>query len=223
MARRCSRVLHAWLPPWRRLNPEPLYRWVARTFTYVVFRPHYEGFEHLPERGPALLVANHVSYVDGLVIAAACKRPVRFIIDEEIYRLPGIHYFMRHNRAIPIMPTRASVAKALDTIAEGLRDGDLICIFPEGQLTYTGHLGRFRPGIEWMVRRTPVPVYPVALMGLWGSIFSRKYRKGHWRWLPRLPLRRVRAICTPAVPPQAVHCGALQRTILDIRSRFMEL
>src|SRR5690606_24257799 len=100
-------------------------------------------------------------------------RPVRFIIDKYIYEQPGVHYFMKRGRAVPVEATRESVTAMLDTIATGLEQGDLFCIFPEGQLTYTGHLGHFKPGIEWIVQRTPVTIYPMALHGLWGSILSR--------------------------------------------------
>ena len=114
-----------------------------------------------------------------------------------------VHYFMKIGRAIPVQPKKHSVEAMLDAISEGLEAGDLICIFPEGQLTYTGNLGRFKPGIEWILHRDPVPVYPIALKGLWGSIFSRKYRKSKWRWLPRNPFsRNIRAICGAPYRPR---------------------
>ena len=156
-------------------NPEPLYRYIARLLCKAVYNPRYIGFEQIPKSGAAMLISNHVSYADGLVIASGCKRPIRFVIDQEIYTLPFLHYLMVCNRAIPIAPTRESVTHALDEIAAGFEAGDLICIFPEGQLTYTGSLGRFKTGIESITKRSPVPVYPIALSGLWGSIFSRKY------------------------------------------------
>src|ERR1700758_5139033 len=111
-------------------NPEPLYRHIAKLLCFMIYSPNYKGFEQIPESGAAVLISNHVSYVDGLVIAAGCRRPVRFVIDAQIYNLPFVHYVMMYNRAIPIEPTRESVMKALDEISAGLTAGDIICIFP---------------------------------------------------------------------------------------------
>lgn len=191
---------------------------IANGFTRWVYRPHYIGFENIPETGPAIIISNHVSYVDGPIIDAGCKRNVRYVIDEDIYRLPIIHALMKLNGAIPIAPNRKSVEKALDIISEGLKAGDLICIFPEGFLTFTGGLGRFRPGIEWMIKRDPVPVVPIALSGLWGSMFSRKYLKSPLRWIPRHWLRgRVTAKCGPALSPHDVSVNYLQEVVLKLK------
>ncbi len=198
-------------------NPEPLYRYLARLLCVAVYDPRYTGFEQLPEFGAAMLISNHVSYADGLVIAAGCRRPVRFVIDEEIYKLPVLHYLMVCNRAIPIAPTRESVTRALDEIAAGFEAGDLICIFPEGQLTYTGSLGRFKTGIESIIKRSPVPVYPIALIGLWGSIFSRKYIGSFRRYIPRLLSQPVHAICGAPIAPEQVSVNFLQKTVLRLK------
>lgn len=200
---------------WRG-NLEPLYRWIARLICIAVYGPEYTGFEQIPDQGPAILISNHVSYADGLVIAAGCKRPIRFIIDTNIYDLPLVHYFMRYNRAIPILPTRESVTHALDEISAGLRAGDIICIFPEGQLTYTGSLGRFKTGIEAIVKRNPVPVYPIALTGLWGSIFSRKYLGSFLRYIPK-GISRVQAICGAPIPPHLVTVNRLQEAVMRLK------
>lgn len=198
-------------------NPEPIYRFLARLLCFAFYSPKYKGFEQIPESGPAVLICNHVSYVDGLVIASGCKRPIRFIIDQEIYELPVLHYFMVCNRAIPILPTRDSVTKALDEIAKGLAAGDLICIFPEGQLTYTGSLGRFKTGIESIIKRSPVPVYPIALSGLWGSAFSRKYYGSLRRYLPGSLSVKVHAICGAPIPPELVTVNFLQKTVMRLK------
>lgn len=196
---------------------EPVYRAIFSHVTRWIYRPVYIGFEQIPATGPVVIVSNHVSYADGLIIAAALRRPVRYVIDGVIYRLPLVHYFMTLARAIPILPRRDSVEAALRDIAAGLAAGDAICIFPEGQLTYTGSLGRFRPGIEHIIRQTPVPVYPVALMGLWGSVFSRKYRKSQLRFIPRRLRRHVRAVCGAPIPPQEVTVNRLQQAVLALK------
>lgn len=194
------------------------YRAVARLIVYLLYRVEFKGFDKIPDHGPAILIANHVSYVDGMIIQAACKRPVRFIIDEYIYRTQGVHYFMELAHAIPISAKKESVKHALDEVSRGLEQGDLICIFPEGQLTYTGNLGRFKPGIEWMIERDPVPIYPIALRGLWNSIFSRKYLKSQQRFVPKRFRMPVKAFCGDAIHPKDVSVNHLQRVILNLKS-----
>ena len=217
----------AFLPKWRpkrqgsrrmfSFNAEPLYRKIAHTLTLKVYKPHYIGFDNIPPQGPAILISNHVSYMDGPIIDAGCKRRVRYLIDEDIYHVPGIHHLMVLNRAIPIAPNRKSVEAAFDQISAGLKAGDLICIFPEGFLTFTGGLGRFRPGIEWIIRRDPVPVIPIALSGLWGSVFSRKYAQSFFRLWPRKWGRRVTAICGPALAPENITVNYLQDVVLKLK------
>jgi 1-acyl-sn-glycerol-3-phosphate acyltransferase len=202
----------------RLFDPSPILRPLIHSATRFVYRPHYTGFENIPKTGPAILISNHVSYVDGPIIDAGCSRHVRYLIDEDIYNLPGVHYIMNLDRAISIAPHRKSVEKAFDEISAGLKAGDVICIFPEGFLTFTGGLGRFRPGIEWIIRRDAVPVIPIALSGLWGSIFSRKYLKSKLPFLPREWLRhKVTVICGPALSPDKVNVNYLQEVVLKLK------
>lgn len=206
------------MPRRSMFNCTELYRKGARALVYLLYKPKYYGFERIPETGPAILIANHVSYVDGLIIHAGINRPVHYVIDKDIYELPGVNYFMRLNGSIPIAPKREIVEAALDQISEYLKKGELVGIFPEGRLTYTGSLGRFKPGIEFMVKRDPVPVYPIALNGLWGSVFSRKYLKAHFRWLPRSLRRRdIQAICGDPIQPEDVHINRLQEVVLKLK------
>jgi 1-acyl-sn-glycerol-3-phosphate acyltransferase len=198
-------------------NPEPFWRALARGVAILFYNPKYTGFDQIPQQGAAVIISNHVSYVDGLIIAAACRRPVRFIIDTHIYNLPLVHYFMKYNRAIPILPTRESVTHALEEVSAGLKAGDLVCIFPEGQLTYTGSLGRFKTGVESILKRDPVPVYPIALTGLWGSIFSRKFRGSWKRFIPKRFTPRVHAICGAPIAPADVTVNRLQETVLRLK------
>lgn len=201
-------------------DPEPILRAVIRKTVNFFYDIEFEGFDKLPERGPALLIANHVSYMDGIIIQACCKRQVRFIIDQYIYDLPVVNYIMRHNKGIPILPKKDSVTKALNSISEGLEDGDIICIFPEGQLTYTGNLGRFKPGIEWMIERDPVPIYPIALKGLWNSMFSRKFRNAKFRWMPRGFKGKITLKCGDIIHPGNVRVNHLQRVILALKDEL---
>jgi 1-acyl-sn-glycerol-3-phosphate acyltransferase len=182
---------------WTRLSLKlvPFYVCVAKALVHVFYKIDHTGFDKIPERGPVLLIANHISYVDGLIVQAVCKRPVRFVIDQFIYEIPVVHYFLSLHKVIPILPRKEEVEQALSRISELLEEGEVVCVFPEGRLTYTGNLGRFKPGIEWVIDRDPVPIYPIAIKGLWGSIFSRKYLYSKWRWLPRSLRRKVTVIC----------------------------
>lgn len=200
------------------LSLESIYTRIAHGLTRFVYKPTYIGFEHMPKEGPAIIISNHVSYMDGPMIDAGCPRAVRYIIDEQIYNLPVVHYLMKMDRAIPITANRKSVEAALDEVSRGLKNGDVICIFPEGYLTYTGSLGRFKPGIEWIIKHDPVPVVPIAISGLWGSVFSRKYLDSKIRWLPRSWRRgKVVVKCGPVIDPDKVGVNYLQEAILRLK------
>lgn len=207
-----------WSQALMRFNLTEFYRHGARALARSIYRIDYYGFDRIPKTGPAVLIANHVSYVDGLILHAGIDRPVHFVIDQTIYRVPGVHHFMKRNGSIPIAPKREVVEAALDRISDYLRQGELVCIFPEGRLTYTGSLGRFKPGIEFIVKRDPVPVYPIAINGLWGSIFSRKYLKARFRWIPRVWRRReIRVICGEPIAPEDVNINRLQEIVLKLK------
>lgn len=199
------------------------FRWCVRQFILRIYRPKVEGLEHIPRHGPVILIANHVSFLDGLIITALVPRKVRFVIYKGIYELPLVNFFMRTNRAIPIFPKREHVEKALDDISEGLRAGDCICIFPEGQITYTGHLGRFKPGIEFIFQRDPVTVVPIGIEGLWGSVFSRKYIRSAKRWFPRHWGIRPRVVVGWQIAPEKVNVDKLQRITLKLLERAKKL
>lgn len=197
-------------------DPSNFYDKGARILAHFIYNIKYAGFENIPETGPAILIANHVSYVDGLIIHTACERRVRFIIDEYIYRIPPIKHFMDMAGAIPILPKKDSVKAALEEVSKGLRKGDLICIFPEGSMTYTGNMTRFRYGIEWMLKNDQVPVIPIAIRGLWGSTFSRKYRKSLLRFIPLTFRRKVELICGKPIPPEKATVGYMQRVVMQL-------
>ena len=189
----------------------------AKVLTHVIYRMDIRGFDAIPDEGPAIIICNHVSYMDGLVLHTSCKRNIRFIIDAKIYNTPFVKYFMDIGGAIPILPNRKSVKNALDEVSNALKNGDIVCIFPEGSLTYTGNLSRFKFGIEWMVKRNPVPIYPVAIKGLWGSIFSRKYLGSKLRWVPRSLRRKVSVKCGDSIDPKNAKINFLQKSLMDLR------
>ncbi len=141
------------------LVPEFLMRFLVWLLIHSVYRLDKRGMEHIPEEGPAVLVCNHVSFVDALIIAAACRRPIRFVMDHNIFRIPLLNFVFRTSKTIPIASARDNpqlLEKAYDEIAAALANGDLVGIFPEGRITDTGELYPFRGGISRIVERTPV-------------------------------------------------------------------
>jgi 1-acyl-sn-glycerol-3-phosphate acyltransferase len=161
-----------------RLVPEFLLRFVVWLLVHSIYRLEKHGIDNVPAEGPALLVCNHVSFVDALIVAAACRRPIRFLMDHRIYRLPLLNFVFRASRMIPIAPAKEDPAlmdRAMTEASAALAAGELVGIFPEGQLTGNGEIGTFRPGMRRILDGvgSDVPVVPMALRGLWGSFFSR--------------------------------------------------
>jgi 1-acyl-sn-glycerol-3-phosphate acyltransferase len=159
------------------LVPEFLLRFIVWMLIHTVYRLRARGLEQVPEEGAAVIVCNHVSFVDALVIMAACGRPIRFVMDHHIFRWPLLNFVFRTSKAIPIASAKedpAMMERAFDDVAKALDAGDLVGIFPEGKITGNGEINPFRPGITRILQRNPVPVVPMALRGLWGSFFSRK-------------------------------------------------
>jgi 1-acyl-sn-glycerol-3-phosphate acyltransferase len=176
--------------------------------------------EHIPEEGPAVLVCNHVSFVDALIIAAGCRRPVRFVMDHNIFRVPVLNFIFRTGKAIPIASGKDNpqlLEKAYDEIAGALEHGDLVVIFPEGRITDTGELYPFRGGITRIVQRTPVPVVPLALRGLWGSFFSRKGGKAMSRMSHLAPFKKISLTVGEPVLPEQATPEVLQQKVLTLR------
>lgn len=159
------------------LLPEFLIRFLAWCLANLMYRLKVEGDENLPSRGAALLVCNHVSFIDWLIIGAGVFRPVRFVMHYSFARGFLALRIMKRAKVIPIASAKENPAvleAAYEAVARELQAGELVCIFPEGQITRDGELSPFRAGIERIVQRTPVPVIPMALNGFWGSFFSRK-------------------------------------------------
>jgi 1-acyl-sn-glycerol-3-phosphate acyltransferase len=170
------------------LVPEFLMRFVDWLLISVLYRVHATGLEKIPEQGPALLVCNHVSFMDALIIMGSVRRPVRFVMHHGIFRVPVLNFVFRAARAIPIAGGREDpglMARAFDAIDAALAEGELVCIFPEGGLTPDGEIAPFRPGVEKILARRPVPVIPLALRGLWRSMWSRRDSKLGRARLPR--------------------------------------
>jgi len=202
------------------LVPEFMLRFIAWLLIHSVYRLQQKGLENIPEEGAAVLVCNHVSFVDPLVIAAASRRPIRFVMDYRIYRTPLISFVFRHMHAIPIAPAREDAAMmeaAFEEVAKALAAGELVAIFPEGKITDTGELYPFRPGVQRIVTRTPAPVIPMALQGLWGSFFSRKDGPAMSKPLRRGMFSKIALSVGAPVPPAAATPEHLQEIVAGMR------
>ena len=202
------------------LVPEFLMRFLCWLLIHTVYRLDQRGLENIPEEGAEVLVCNHVSFVDPLVIMAASPRPVRFVMDHQIFRIPVLSWIFRTARAIPIAPAKVDEAlmnAAFEEVARSLEAGELVAIFPEGRITDTGELYPFRPGIRRIVERTPVPVVPLALKGLWGSFFSREGGAAMTRPLRRGVLSRIGLEAAAPVAPALATPEALQSTVEAMR------
>jgi 1-acyl-sn-glycerol-3-phosphate acyltransferase len=202
------------------LVPEFLMRFLVWILIHSVYRLQKSGLEHIPDDGPAVLVCNHVSFVDALVIAAACPRPIRFVMDHNIFRIPLLNFVFRTGKAIPIAPARTDpqlLEKAYDEVARALEAGDLVGLFPEGRITDSGEMFPFRQGIERIVERTPVPVIPMALTGLWGSFFSRKAGAAMTRPSQLTPFAKIGLSVAAPVPAPQVSAEDLYARVLALR------
>ena len=158
------------------LVPEYLLRFVAFGLSRLVYRVDVQGDQHLPARGAAVVVCNHVSHIDALLLMAASPRPLRFMLDHRALALPVLGWLFRLAQAIPVASERddpAAHATAFEAADRVLADGELLCIFPEGGITRDGQLQPFQGGVMTVLQRRAVPVVPVALHNLWGSFFSR--------------------------------------------------
>jgi 1-acyl-sn-glycerol-3-phosphate acyltransferase len=201
------------------LVPEFLMRFLAWLLVHTMYRVDKEGLDHVPAEGPCIVVCNHVSYVDAIVIAAAVRRPIRFIMDHRIFSIPLLNWLFRTMNAIPVASGKEDPAlkeAAFERAAAALRAGEIVGIFPEGRLTDTGEMGPFRPGLERMLQETPVTVVPMALRGLWGSFFSRSYQgKAMRRW--RGMFSRIGLAVGAPVPPGDAKLGVLEAQVLALR------
>jgi 1-acyl-sn-glycerol-3-phosphate acyltransferase len=202
------------------LVPEYLLRFVAFVLSRLVYRFRVRGDAHLPTHGAAIVVANHVSFVDAVLLMAASPRPIRFVMDAGIFRLPVLGAVFRWAKAIPITPREQDPTLYDAAFAEAgqvLADGDLLGIFPEGRITTDGRLQAFRPGILKILQQQPVPVVPVGLSHLWGSFFSRVERgQAMVRPFRRGLFSRVTLAAGPALDPQTLTLDGLRDAVAGL-------
>ena len=192
-----------------KIVPEFTMRFMIWLLSHSMYRVEHRNLQAIPDEGAALLVCNHVSFVDALLIGGAVRRPIRFVMYYKIYRLPVLNFIFRTAGTIPIAGRHEDIQiyeQAFARIAQYLTDGELVCIFPEGKLTADGEMNEFRGGVTRILEETPVPVIPMALQGLWGSFFSRDPNKGlfHRIW-SRVVLVAGEPVAVEAATPEQLH------------------
>ena len=201
------------------LVPEFTMRCLVWVITHLFYRIRHENLDKIPTEGPAVIVCNHVSYMDALIIGSCCRRPVRFVMDKGIFGIPVLNFIFRTGKTIPITSKRKdpeTYETAFQRIAEELDNGEIVAIFPEGRLTHTGEIDVFKNGIEKIINRSPVPVVPTALQGLWGSFFSHKNGTALIK-RPRRFYSKIHYTVGDAIPPEAVTAEGLRDIVLSLR------
>ena len=199
-----------------KIVPEFSMRFMIWLLSHSMYRVEHKGLEAIPDEGAAVLVCNHVSFVDALLIGGAVRRPVRFVMYYKIYNLPVLNFIFRTAGTVPIAGRNEDLLiydAAFKKIAEYLRNGEVVCIFPEGKLTTDGELNEFKNGIERIIVENPVPVIPMALQGLWGSFFSRDPHKGLFKRL----WSRITLVAGTPVAPDLVRRESLQAQVAELR------
>ena len=201
------------------LLPEFLMRFLAWLVISVVYRLRTSGLDNVPVKGPAVVVCNHVSYVDPIILGGSVRRPMRFVMWYKIFQIPFLNFIFKTMKAIPIAGAREDKAimdEAFELVDAELAAGNIVCIFPEGAITRDGEIARFRPGIEKIIKRRPVPVVPASLGRLWGSWFSRR-RNGRLRMIPGRLFSRVTVSFGEPVPPSEVTAAKLELLVRTLR------
>ena len=199
--------------------PDFIVRFFAWFLVHSLYRVDKQGLKNIPNQGAAVLACNHVSFVDPIIIAAVCERRVRFVMYYKIYRLPVVHFLFKLMGAIPIASAKEDAAlldRAYEKISEALQQGELVCIFPEGGLTGDGEIQPFKHGIEKILKRTPVPVVPMALKGLWGTWFSRKKGRA-MKGLPKNWMKKVHVISGQLIDYEQANLANIESQIRLLR------
>ncbi|MFN3310969.1 MAG: MFS transporter [Thermomonas sp.] len=206
--------------------PEFLMRFLSWLLVRTLYRVKLHGIEdHVPDEGAALLVCNHVSYMDALILSASIPRPARFVMYYRIFNIPVLRWIFRTAKAIPIAGARENpeiMQRAFDAVDAALAAGELVCIFPEGALTKDGQIAPFKSGVEKILERAAargqdVPVVPLALRNMWGSMWSRRdSRLGRMR-LPRRLRARIEVVAGAPIPGTQANATLLEARVRALR------
>ncbi len=202
------------------LVPEFLMRFLSWVLVSTLYRIRVEGLDKIPDEGPCLLVCNHVSYMDALIVGGTVRRPIRFVMYHTIFKIPVMNFIFKTARAIPIAPAKEDAAmleRAYAEIDKALAEGEIVGIFPEGRLTDTGEINEFKTGLERILATRPVPVIPVALKGMWGSLFSKRDSTFRRARLPRRFWSRIGLVIDDLVPAEQASAATMEAKVRALR------
>jgi len=202
------------------LVPEFMMRFITWVLVNTLYRVRVDGLRNVPDEGAALVVCNHVSFMDPLILMASVRRPMRFVMYHKIYDLPLLRFVFRTAKAIPIAGRSedpALMERAFELVDEALANGEVVCIFPEGGITRDGSIQNFRPGVDRILARRPVPVVPLALRGMWGSIFSRRDSALRRARLPRRFWSRIELVGGAPVAASEANAVSLEARVMELR------
>ncbi|HEV2607388.1 MAG TPA: 1-acyl-sn-glycerol-3-phosphate acyltransferase, partial [Xanthomonadaceae bacterium] len=186
----------------------------------AMYRLRVHGIENIPDDGPALLVCNHVSYLDALLISGAVPRPARFVMYYRIFNTPGAGWVFRAARAIPIAGVREDAAlmeKAFADVDAALAAGELVCIFPEGALTKDGEIAPFKAGVERILATRAVTVVPLALRGMWVSMWSNRNSRLRQLRMPRRFRAHIELIVGAPIDGADANAAMLEAKVRELR------
>lgn len=202
------------------INPRSVLRLAIFALMHVLYRLRFTGRSHIPAEGPALVVCNHVSFMDALILGGGCPRPLRFLMDRPIYESPWLNWFFRIAGAIPVDSERrdpGGVRRALEQVSLALRSGEVVMLFPEGRLTPDGDVHRFRRGVDMILARDAVPVVPAALAGLWGSWTSNRGGPALTK-RPRRVRAKVALVFGEPMRPEAASSASLEAKVRELKT-----
>lgn len=202
------------------LVPEFLMRFLVWLLISLLYRIDKKGLENIPDEGAAVVACNHVSFVDAVILGGSVRRPIRFVMYHTIFKIPLLSFIFRTARAIPIAPAKEDeklLREALAEVERALANGELIGIFPEGGLTPDGEIQPFKPGIERMIEKSPVPVIPVAVRGLWASMWSKRDSRLRRMRMPRRFRAHIELIAGAPILPQDLSAARLEAKVRELR------
>ena len=200
------------------LVPEFLMRFLVWMLIHTIYRVRVTGMDNIPDEGPVIVASNHVSFADPLILGGMIRRPVRFVMYYKIYKIPVLNFIFRTGKAIPIAGRTENpeiLENAYRSMHDVLEAGDVLGIFPEGKITADGELNEFKRGIDKIIAEQPVPVVPVALCNMWGSLFSRRdpfHKRRPYKFWSLIELRIGQAL-----PPEEVSAQRLQAEVQKLR------
>jgi hypothetical protein len=202
------------------LVPEFIMRLLIWLLVNAAYRVKKLDLDNIPDRGPVVLICNHVSFLDALVLAGSIRRPIRYVMYYRIFQVPILSFIFKTAQAIPIAGKNENpelMQNAFDQVSDALKNGEVVCIFPEGKITETGELGEFKAGVIKVLERDPVPTVPIALRGLWGSYFSRKYGNAMTKLFPRGFFSRIEVVAGQAIEPAEASTELFHQRVLELR------